>query len=508
MASEQFSSPDQNDSRPARRFPAFLRPGLTAIALIGVTSWAFALWIGPWLMPAAGPQEAPAAAATMMETAAPAVETAASEMDANIVEASLSTAPSKEDLRAEPRIVTRVVSIRPGDTLMEVLTRADIEAAEAHAAIVALREVFNPRKLMAGTELALSFETKPDKTKHGADDTAAFRKLAFSPSFRETVGVARAEDAGFQPFSEKTRLTHEKTRAAGTINSSLYVDATRAGVPAAVVVELIRAMSFDVDFQREIQQGDGFELLFDRVKDTGGNIVATGDLLYAKLTLSGKDIPIYRFDLDDGTFDYFNAKGESTRKTLMRTPVDGARLSSRFGKRHHPILGYNTMHKGLDFAAPPGTPIMAAGRGIVVSAGWNGGYGRYIRIRHNATYSTAYAHLKGFAKGIRRGARVSQGQIIGYVGTTGRSTGPHLHYEVLQNDRQVNPQSLKLPTGKTLKGEERTAFMEVREDVDRLLESTPLLVAQEASLSRKSRDKTKNAKDEARDEEPLGIGGP
>jgi murein DD-endopeptidase MepM/ murein hydrolase activator NlpD len=237
-----------------------------------------------------------------------------------------------------------------------------------------------------------------------------------------------------------------------------------------VLVEMIRIFSFDVDFQRELQPGDSFEVLYEALFEDDGSLAKTDGVLYASLTLSGERLDLYNFTPHSGHSDFFDGKGQSVRKTLMRTPIDGARLSSRFGMRKHPVLGYSRLHKGTDFAAPRGTPIYAAGDGVVESAGRNGAYGKYLRIRHNSTYKTAYAHMKRIAKGMRRGKRVRQGQIIGYVGSTGRSTGPHLHYEVLRGGRQVNPLKIKLPSGEKLKAADLESFERQRERIDALRE--------------------------------------
>ena len=237
------------------------------------------------------------------------------------------------------------------------------------------------------------------------------------------------------------------------------------GVPAPVIVELIHLYSFDVDFQRDIQPGDHFEVLFEAHYGEDGELAKYGNIRYAKLHVRNKDLPLYRFRMADGKVDYFNDQGHSVRKALMKMPVDGARLTSRFGVRRHPILGYNKMHRGIDFGARAGTPVMAAGSGTVEFAGRNGGYGRYLRIRHNGRYKTAYAHLKAFRRGIRRGKRVTQGQIVAYVGSTGRSTGPHLHYEILVDGRRINPLRLKLPTGRKLKGSELAKFSDTRKRI-------------------------------------------
>ncbi|MCK5275569.1 MAG: M23 family metallopeptidase, partial [Alphaproteobacteria bacterium] len=228
----------------------------------------------------------------------------------------------------------------------------------------------------------------------------------------------------------------------------------------------IRIFSWDVDFQRDIRKGDGFEVMYERFFDDNGELAHNGEVVYASLTLSGKRHAVYRHILKNGDVDYFDEKGQSAKKALMRTPIDGARLSSGFGKRKHPILGYTKMHKGLDFAAPRGTPIYAAGNGTVNYAGKKGGYGNYVRIRHNGTYQTAYAHMSGIARGVRKGKRVNQGQVIGYVGTTGRSTGNHLHYEVIRNGKFINSRRMHLPSGKALKGDDLAAFTAMTEEAN------------------------------------------
>jgi murein DD-endopeptidase MepM/ murein hydrolase activator NlpD len=227
-------------------------------------------------------------------------------------------------------------------------------------------------------------------------------------------------------------------------------------------MSMIKMLSWDVDFQRDIQPGDRFEVMYERYYTDGGKFVRTGDVLYANLILSGKSHPIYRHTSKGGTTDYFDAKGVSARKALLRTPIDGARLTSNFGKRHHPILGYTMMHRGVDFAAPVGTPIYAAGDGIVDVREREGAYGNYIRVRHNSDYATAYAHMSRFAPRIQKGSRVKQGQVIGFVGSTGRSTGPHLHFEVLQKGQQINPMAVKMPIGDKLAGAELERFAQQR----------------------------------------------
>jgi murein DD-endopeptidase MepM/ murein hydrolase activator NlpD len=356
------------------------------------------------------------------------------------------------------------VTVRRGDTLSDILDRAQIDAAQAHAVVQSLRGVYDPRRLKVGQELMI--------TAAAARDGGAGRELmslALDLDFDHQLRVTRGADGSYSADKVERPQRRELVRRAGTIDDSLFLSADRADVPRSITIDLIRLFSWDVDFQRDIRAGDGFETLFEEVslEDQSGD-VRGGDLLYAGLSLSGEMFDAFRFEPEDGEVEYFDRTGRSLRKFLLRTPVDGARLSSTFGMRRHPILGYSRMHKGVDFAAPTGTPIYAAGGGRVAAAGRNGSYGNYIRVRHSGEYSTAYAHLSRFAKGLRPGQRVRQGQVIGYVGTTGRSTGPHLHYEVLRNDQQINPLKLKQPPATQLAGADLERFNEEVARIDRL----------------------------------------
>jgi murein DD-endopeptidase MepM/ murein hydrolase activator NlpD len=390
----------------------------------------------------------------------------------------------RQDGAGEARLEETTLKVEPGDTLMGLLIGAGAERGQAHEAIQALSEVFSPRKLRVGQEVAVTFRTQGGAVvPASASDEALEREapdglgeaarslmsIRLRPSVEQDVEVALDEgESTFVARAIERQLEAEPRYATGTIDSSLFAAADEAGVPHAVLVDAIRTFSFDVDFQRDIQEGDSFQLVYDGFRDDSGRFVKSGDILFAELVLSGKPIRLYRFTPESGVTDYFNEKGQSVRKTLLRTPVDGARVSSTFGMRKHPVLGYSKMHKGIDFAAPPGTPIYAAGDGVVEKASRWGGYGNYVRIRHNSTYKSAYAHMQKFGKGIRAGTRVKQGQVIGYVGTTGRSTGPHLHYEVLVDDAQVNPRSIKLPAGEVLAGADLEAFREEMAHIDGL----------------------------------------
>ena len=365
-------------------------------------------------------------------------------------------------------LIRKAVTIGKGDTLFVALTRAGSGNKEAERAIAAFRKVHNPRKLQIGQTLSLAFDGEESAT-----GQMRLAEIALDIAPDRDVVVRRGDDGAFLSQEVERPLVHSLERASGSINSNLYDAATDAGLPIDVLMETMHIFSYDVDFQREIQQGDRFEILFQTVHNERGEPVETGPILYAALWVSNQKIELYRYEAQDGPTDYLDANGKSARKALMRTPINGARLSSGFGMRKHPILGYSRMHQGLDFAAPRGTPVLAAGDGVIERVGRNGSYGKYVRIRHNGTYQTAYAHLNSYAKSMKTGKRIRQGQVIGYVGSTGRSTGPHLHYEILKNGKQINPRRLKLPTGRTLSGTELADFQAQVQKIQILVAEVP-----------------------------------
>lgn len=375
--------------------------------------------------------------------------------------AAIQPAPQSEPLEVIPESYNNILKVSSGDTLMKILLKAGINRGDAHTAIEALRTAYDPRRLRVGQEIDVTFQ--PGRHE---DMPHTFEGMRLNTGFNKSVFVARTTEGEYTAREETQELTTTLHRAEGKIDSSLYVAATKAGIPAALLMEFIFAYSFDVDFQRDIQKGDSFEIMYEKVSTEDGKRSKIGNIQFASLTLSGERLPIYRYEDKDGRIAYYNDKGQSAQKALMRTPINGARLSSGFGKRRHPILGYSKMHTGIDFAAPRGTPIFAAGDGVVDYAGRKGGYGKYIRIRHNSEFQTAYAHMRGFKKGMYKGKRVRQGDVIGYVGSTGRSTGPHLHYEILRNGRHTNPLRVRMPSGKKLKGTELARFMEVKSSYD------------------------------------------
>lgn len=376
---------------------------------------------------------------------------------------------------SEPQPVQQVVTLESGQTLMEVLQNAGIDRIDSYHAVAALTTHYSPRKLRAGQEIALTFMEQPDAMAEGESGTPAkyLASLSLEPDLERMIEVTRNGDGSFEGRETMHEFTEGFVRAAGQIDNSLFLDGERAGVPVQIIAEMIRMYSYSVDFQREIQPGDKFEVYFSRKFDQSNRPVKEGDVHYASLTVGGKVHKLWRFDPGNGEWDYFDENGQSMKKFLMKTPIDGARLSSGFGMRRHPILGYSKLHAGVDFAAPRGTPIYAAGDGTVKRANYFGSFGNYIAIRHANGYETAYAHLNGFARGIKAGTRVRQGQVIGYVGTTGRSTGPHLHYEVHVNGKKMNPLALKVPTGRKLEGTELAAFKARRETLATQMAEAP-----------------------------------
>ena len=298
-------------------------------------------------------------------------------------------------------------------------------------------------------------------SKQLADGSNTIIQILFPINNTISVEIRKNQDS-FTVKENILKLYKKEVVVKNTIKNNLYNSAIEKNIEPNIIVEFARVFGFEVDFQRDIRKGDWFEILYEKFIDDNNKVRETGKIIYASMYVNGEEINLYNFKFKNEE-DFYDIKGKSITKSLMKTPINGARLSSSFGMRKHPILGYNKMHRGTDFAAPSGTPIMASGSGTVTRARWCGGGGNCVKIKHNSTYETIYAHMKAFAKGIREGKKVKQGQIIGYVGSTGLSTGPHLHYEVLVNGKKVNSQKLKLPSGKTLRGEERKKF-----EIDRI----------------------------------------
>ena len=347
-----------------------------------------------------------------------------------------STRTLAEMIRSESGVETlseATYKLKSGEGLGILLRRAGYEAADIAASINAVQGRASLRALPVGLDVRV-----------------ADQGFAFTLRDGRDVYAINDPQEGWYAFTAIRPIERYLAYAQGVIDDSIYRAAAAADIPDDALSEYVRVMGFSVDFQREIRSGDAFDLMYEQQIDmiTGKKI--STKLHYAGLMLSGTQLGYYRFDHSETRVGWYDRDGASAARTLIRTPISGARLSSSYGMRKHPISGYNAMHKGVDFAAPTGTPIVAAGSGVVTKSGWLGSYGRYIRIRHNGTYDTAYAHMSKIARGVTRGARVEQGQIIGYVGSTGRSTGPHLHYEILVNNRKVNPMTVSLPTGERI----------------------------------------------------------
>ena len=369
------------------------------------------------------------------------------------------TAVGDLEYRITPSTIDRVVRAARGDTFSAMLLSAGVNPEETATAVRALRSVYDPRGLQIGLELKVIFET-PGVGK------PRFLGYRFDSSADRMVHVARHTTGVYTARKVEKIVTQVYKRADGQIETSLFGAGIKAGAPPQIILQMLRLFSFAVDFQRDLHGGEKFHIMYRSHKDESGRIVKHGDIVFASLTVGGRTQKLYLNERPKGGAEYLNERGQGNRRALMKTPIDGARLTSRFGYRKHPLLGFTKLHSGVDFGARPGTPIYAAGNGTIVKIGWFGAYGRYVRIRHGSVFETAYAHMSRFRRGLRVGSRVKQGETIGYVGRSGRSTGPHLHYEVLRNGRRVNPIKLALPSGRRLKGRELKRFLAHRKEVD------------------------------------------
>ncbi|MDA9643331.1 peptidoglycan DD-metalloendopeptidase family protein [bacterium] len=348
----------------------------------------------------------------------------------------------------EPRYKKYNHKIKSGETFDKILNEYSIEREEIIAIKESLSKKVNINKLNTNQKIQIVLDKTNNKIK----------EFIFQISNTEKIYLSKnSEDLEFNEKILSIKFDKKIIYKENIILQSLYKAATDQNIPPNAIIEFARIYGFQVDFQRDIRKEDKFQIMYEVFIDENKKIIETGEILFANLKLSGQDNSLYYFDKEN-LEGHYDKNGKSVQKALMKSPINGARLSSSFGMRKHPIDGYNKMHRGTDFAAPKGTPIMASGNGIVKKAGWCGGGGNCVKIRHNSTYETVYAHMSKFARGIKNGVRVKQGQTIGYVGSTGKSTGPHLHYEVIVNGKKVNSQKLKLPSGKVLKGKDREYF--------------------------------------------------
>ncbi len=353
----------------------------------------------------------------------------------------------------------KVIKIKNGDSIQRILLKEGIPQSEINKIYSKIIKKYDLRKIQEGQAITIVFDSNNKKN---------ISRLSFALDNLSTAHLYANQD-DYDIKIIKKNLEKKNFLAKGVITNSLYNSASKAGVDPEIIIEFARIFGFEIDFQRDIRENDEYKIFYERYEDDEGEVHNNGNVLFAYMKNDGKEISLYRYTDANKVTGYYTSDGKSIERALMKTPINGARLSSTFGFRRHPILGYNKLHQGTDFAAPTGTPIMASGSGVVERASWFGAYGKFIMIRHNSTYKTAYAHLSGFAKGIRSGSRVQQGQVIGYVGSTGRSTGPHLHYEVLVNGKRVNSQKLNLPSGKNLVGAEKEDFENIKKNIDKLM---------------------------------------
>ncbi len=380
----------------------------------------------PAVLQVAGPSEA-----AILASSTPSGPSEPPVMEASLVDGFPPASPSPalpDERDAEPQ--ERILVVGRGDTLAGLLDEAGVDAAEAHAAIERLSRMFRPTMLRPGHEIALRLTS---------GENPALLEIEIEPEAGRTLRVVREAHGEWAESETIAPRSRYLVRAEGLVDGGLFPAMTRSGVPAGMALSLIRILGHQVDFQRDLQPGDSFSILFDRFRTNDGDILGHGQVLKASLTMSGRTLEIWRHKNRAGDVEWYDSQGRSLRRSFLRTPLDGARISSGFGPRTHPILGFNRMHQGIDFAAPTGTPIYAAADGVVVSAKRERGYGLIVRIRHANGVETRYAHLSRFGRNIGAGRHVRQGAVIGAVGSTGMSTGPHLHYEVVVRGRAVDP---------------------------------------------------------------------
>jgi len=368
-----------------------------------------------------------------------------------------------EDLLENAKTVT--IDVSRGDTLPSLFTKVETEPDEARTVLEALAPIFKAEDLKSGQEVRFSLVPAPS-------DTGAMEPIKVSIYAKGGTHIAtvqRNRQGDFVATTDGDQLKAQPTVTRATLYQSFYHAALAQHVPAETILKILRVQSYDVDFKQKVKPGDTFEAFFD-----ANNDAEAGELLYTSMTIDGVQRKFYRFRTPDDVVDYYDEQGNSAKKFLMRNPVKGGRYTSGFGERRHPLLGVMRMHTGVDWAAPVGTPILAAGDGMVELVGGKGGYGNYVRIRHANGYSTAYGHMSRYAEGVAPGVSVKQGQVIGYVGSTGLSTGPHCHFEVLVNNNFVNPMTIAVPRGLQLTGRQLAEFQKERNRIETLMQMDPV----------------------------------
>ena len=345
----------------------------------------------------------------------------------------------------KPKNKEMIIIVKKGQTFSSILDNFNFENKKKFEIINAINNIYDLRELKVNQKVIFLINNKEK-----------IENITIELNYNTNLEVDLRSEIKIEKKELKTISEIESKEY--VITNSLYADGINNNIPNQILIKLIQLFSFDLDFQRDIQKDTKVSLSYEKISVKNKSILFFGDIEYANIKIKKNTLEYFKFLTDDGFIDYFNRQGKNVKKSILKTPIDGARISSSFGMRKHPISGFNKMHKGVDFAAPIGTPVYAGGNGVIEMVGVNGGYGKYIRIRHNNEYKTAYAHLSSYRKGISKGVRVNQGEVIGYVGSTGRSTGPHLHYEIIYQNKKVNPLKLKLPSGKILKGDELARF--------------------------------------------------
>lgn len=368
-------------------------------------------------------------------------------------------------------------NIKFGDTMLKILTDIGAGEQDVFNILSSMKKLYNPKLITVGDHIIVKYKLKinyePAQDAIGnISRKIIVTSVSVSPSVEKEVLVSRKPNGEYEAKEIKINLTRHVSKYSGIIKNGLFVDGVDAGLSPSSMMNMINLYSYDVDFQRDIQSGDKFEILVESFYREDGKKVKDGNVLFSSLTLKNRAIDIYMHKID-GKVEYFDAKGNSTRKSLLRTPINGARVSSGFGFRRHPILGYSKLHKGIDFAAPSGTPIFAAGSGTITYYSRKGGYGNFVEIKHNSEYSTAYGHASRYVKKLRVGSKVKQGEVVAYVGSTGRSTGPHLHFEVIHKGSAINPAKVKATSGLKLFGKESTRFQASKTEIDGFRKNIP-----------------------------------
>jgi murein DD-endopeptidase MepM/ murein hydrolase activator NlpD len=365
--------------------------------------------------------------------------------------------------------------VKPGDTILKILLNLGVKENDAFSLLEEMKKIYDPKSISNKDAISIAYKVKVDyntTSKESVNREVVVKNILLSPSIDKQIIVSRNEDGTYFAKEIQLKIVKSVSRYYGTLENGLYVDGVKAGISPTAMMNMINLYSYDVDFQRDIQDGDKFEMLVESFYTEDGRKVRDGNILFSSLTLKNRSIDMYMYEVS-GKAEYFDSKGNSTRKSLLRTPINGARVSSSFGMRRHPVLGYSKMHKGIDFAAPTGTPILAAGSGKITYYGVKGGYGNFVQIKHNQEYSTAYGHASKFVKKLKIGSQVKQGEVVAYVGTTGRSTGPHLHFELLYKGTAVNPSKVKATSGLKLSGKALKSFEAKKGEIDRYRKNIP-----------------------------------